>query len=120
MAPRTLSVVALFRQCARDDPALAGIAELRLRALERHPARFVDLVVVVGGVARDVVAKVVADGLEHPQAAAAIPVLDGAEALHDPRVDPRLLAHLARGRLLVALAGLPPAFGERGDLRPAR
>src|ERR1700712_5294838 len=94
MASGTLPVPVAFRQGALDDPALARKAELRARSLERHPERVIHLVVVVGGVAGDVVAEVEADGLEDAPALAAVPVLDLAEALDDAGLHPGLLPPL--------------------------
>src|SRR5215210_803170 len=113
MATGTLPVAVPFRQRALDDAALPRIAQLGARALERHPARLLDLVVVVGGVSGHVDAEVEADRLEHAQAAAAVPVLDVAEALDHPRVDPRLLSHLAHGSRRFTLARDGAALGQR-------
>src|SRR5215211_5977964 len=113
MASGTLPVVVVFRQRALDHLALPRIAQLGTGLLEWHPAHVVDLVVMIGGVPGEVLEEVEGHRLEDPDPPAAVPVLDVAEALDDPRVDPRLLPHLARGGGLLALARVRPALGER-------
>src|SRR3954470_13957693 len=103
MASGTLPVAGVLRQGALDHVALPRIAQLGASALERHPLRLVDFVVVVGGVPGHVAAEVEAAGLEHAPAAAPVPVLDVPEVPEDPRDDPRLLPHLPQGGRLGAL-----------------
>src|SRR3954451_7889070 len=84
MATGTLPIAGMLRQGALDHRSLPRVAELAAGALERHPLRLLDLVVVVGGVAGDVVAEVEPDGLEHAHAPAPVAVLDLPRLL-DPR-----------------------------------
>src|SRR4051795_1724451 len=112
MATGTLPIAGMLQQGALDHRSLPRVAELAAGALERHPLRLLDLVVVVGGVPGDVVAEVEADGLEHAHAATPVALLDVPEALDDPRDHPGLLPHLAQGGGLPALAGVGPALRQ--------
>ena len=119
----TLPVCSEDRQCAVDHRALAGIAQPPARLAQRHPARVVDLVVVVGGVAGLEVAQEEVDRLGDPAAAAPVRVVDLTEPLADGRGDPGLLADLARGGLLRASrrrSGRPWAARARAGARAAR
>src|SRR3954471_3258787 len=119
MATGTLPIAGMLRQGALDHRSLPWVAELAARALERHPLRRLDLVVVVGGVPGDVVAEVEPDGLEHAHPPAPVPVLDLSELLDHPRDHPGLLAHLAQGGRLAALAGIRAALGQRPHPGPS-
>src|SRR3954462_11270787 len=118
MATGTLPIAGMLRQGALDHRSLPRVAELAAGALERHPLRLLDLVVVVGGVAGDVVAEVEPDGLEHAHAPAPVAVLDLPELLDHPCDHPGLLPHLAQGGRLAALAGARAALGRRAPPRP--
>src|SRR3954453_13544944 len=104
MATGTLPIAGMLRQGALDHRSLPRVAELAAGALERHPLRLLDLVVVVGGVAGDVVAEEEPDGLEHAHA-------PGPEAELTP---PELPARPRAGR-----ATRPPRVA-RPPVRPPR
>src|SRR3954470_9830330 len=118
MATGTLPVAGMLRQGALDHRSLPWVAQLAARTLERHPLRRLDLVVVVGGVPRDVDAEVEPDGLEHAHAPASVAVLDLPELLDHARDHSGLLPHLAQGGRLAALAGVRAALGQGPDPRP--
>src|SRR5215212_2536959 len=119
MATGTLPIAGMLRQGALDHRSLPWVAQLAARALERHPLRLLDLLVVVGGVPGDVVAQVEPNGLENAHAPAAVAVLDLPELLDHPRDHPGLLPHLAQGGRLAALAGVRAALGQRPHPRPS-
>src|SRR5881397_2519027 len=108
MRRRTLPGAGRPRQGTLDHLALALVGQLPRRLLERHPFGPLDLVVVVGRIAREVLEQEERDDLRDAPALAYVPVVRVAELLHQRGLDARLLAHLAQrgvgGRL--ALLGV--------------
>ena len=89
------------------------------RLRQPDPARVLDLVVVIAGLAGDVVEQEERDRLGDPRAVALVPVAHVAELLAHGRVDTGLLADLAQRGVGGRLAGLGVALGQRQDLATA-
>src|SRR4029453_2535017 len=84
---------------ARQGPCghltLARVGQLARRLLQRHPARVLDLEIVVVDLALAVGEEEEPGDLRDPLPLAGVPVAHVAERLDEPRYDAGLLAHLA-------------------------
>src|SRR3954447_8447667 len=128
---RRVEVRDLHRPCtllggldARQRPAghlaLALVGQRGGRFGERHPPRVLDLVVVVVEASGLVFEEREGHDLGDPPARALVPVAHVAELLDEARLDPRLLADLARGGVDRALARAGMALWERQHPAPVR
>ena len=102
---------------AAHHVALARVGQLADGCLDRHPARVLDLVVVVGRRAGAEREQEEAHALGDQAPVAAVVVADLAERLDQLGLDAALLADLARRRLLVGLVAVEVALGQRDDAR---
>ena len=95
-----------------DHLPLAGVRERPGGLLQRHPARVLDLVIVVCEIAGAVLEQEEGDPFGHAPSLALVGVVGLTQRGDQLRAHPRLLGHLPRRRLLGSLVAVRVALGK--------